>query len=65
MYNILGQRVKTLVREEQPAGYVVMEWNGTNDRGAPLASGIYLLRVSAERTNGKKFTDVRKLMLLK
>jgi hypothetical protein len=65
MYNILGQRVKTLVRNDQSAGYHVVEWNGTNDQGAPLASGLYMLRLSAEGTNGKKFTDVRKLMFLK
>jgi flagellar hook assembly protein FlgD len=57
--------VKTLVRNDQSAGYHVVEWNGTNDQGAPLASGLYMLRLSAEGTNGKKFTDVRKLMFLK
>jgi hypothetical protein len=65
MYNLLGQRVKTLVSTDQAAGYHTVEWNGTNDQGAPLASGLYMLRLSADGTNGKTFTDVRKLMLVK
>jgi hypothetical protein len=65
MYNIIGQRVRTLVSTEQAAGYYLTEWNGTNDAGAQLASGMYFMRMSAEGTNGKTFTDVRKTMMLK
>jgi hypothetical protein len=65
MYNVLGQRVKTLISTEQGAGYHTVDWNGTNDQGAPLASGLYMLRLSAEGKNGRNFTDVRKLMFLK
>jgi uncharacterized repeat protein (TIGR01451 family) len=65
VYNILGQNVKTLLDEERKAGYHTLQWNGTNDAGAQLASGMYFLRLSAEGNNGKKFTEVKKLLLLK
>ncbi|MEW6411124.1 MAG: FlgD immunoglobulin-like domain containing protein [Candidatus Zixiibacteriota bacterium] len=42
VYNILGQKVTTLVDELKPAGNHSVEWNGTNQSGQPAASGIYL-----------------------
>jgi flagellar hook assembly protein FlgD len=41
-------------------GYVDVQWNGTDDRGAPVASGVYLYRVRADH-----FVDVKKMVLLK
>jgi len=52
IFNILGQRVKTLVQDEfQDPGYYQLEWNGSNDAGQPLASGIYFLRLSTSQYN--------------
>jgi hypothetical protein len=65
MYNIIGQRVRTLVSTEQAAGYYLTEWNGQNDGGAQLASGMYFMRMSAGGKDGRTFSDVRKVMLLK
>ncbi len=65
IFNILGQRVRTLMNETQVAGYYIMEWDGTGNAGQHLASGVYLLRLSTVGTNGKVFTDVRKLSMLK
>ena len=69
VFNLLGQRVRTLVSGIQPAGYHVAEWNGTNDAGAYLASGMYFLRLAAEGNDAdgatRSFSDVRKLMMLK
>jgi len=55
IYNILGQEVKTLVDEVQAPGYYSVIWNGRDDSGREVASGIYLCRlevigVKAERT---------------
>jgi hypothetical protein len=58
--NVLGQRVRTLVDCEQPAGPCVVEWDGRSDEGRELASGVYLCLV---RANGR--VDVKKVMLLK
>ena len=65
VYNVLGQRVRTLLNGDQPAGYHSVEWNGTGNSNQQLASGIYFLQMSATGNNGKKFNEIRKLLLLK
>ncbi|MGH1365418.1 MAG: T9SS type A sorting domain-containing protein [Calditrichia bacterium] len=60
VYNTLGQRVRTLVDEQHSIGSYRAVWNGRNDQGASLASGVYLYKM----TSGS-FTATRKLMLLK
>jgi flagellar hook assembly protein FlgD len=65
VYNVLGQRVRTLVNDDQAAGYHVAEWDGMGNAGQQLASGVYFLQISAKGTNGKTFSDTRKLVMLK
>jgi hypothetical protein len=60
VYNVLGQKVATLVEEHKTAGYHHVMWKGTNDLGTAVSSGVYLYRIETEN-----FTDVKKLMLLK
>ncbi|MEK9138571.1 MAG: T9SS type A sorting domain-containing protein, partial [Bacteroidota bacterium] len=60
VYNILGQRVVSLVNEDQDAGSHVVIWYGHNAKGARVASGVYFYRLTAG-----SFTDVKKLVLLK
>jgi hypothetical protein len=60
IYNIVGQVVKTLVAERQSAGRYQVRWDGTDDRGSAVSSGIYFYQVAAG-----KFRDVKRLMLLK
>jgi hypothetical protein len=60
IFNILGQRVKTLLQQLLPAGQYTAHWNGTNTAAEPLGNGIYLYRLTA----GKRvFT--RKMILMK
>jgi hypothetical protein len=47
IYNILGQKVKTLVNDEQKAGFKTVKWDGTNDFGTKVASSIYIYRLKA------------------
>ncbi len=62
IYNVLGQVVRTLVASEaQNAGRYQIRWNGMDDRGVPVSSGVYFYQISAEG----KFHQVQKLMLLK
>ena len=61
IYNLLGQEVRTLVRERQAPGRYTVQWNGMDDRGVSVSSGIYFYRVSV----AGKFQDARRLMLLK
>ncbi len=60
IYNILGQRVRILVQEIQAAGSHQVVWNGRNDNGTRVASGIYLYRLSSAQE-----VQVRRLLLLK
>jgi hypothetical protein len=47
VYNILGQVVRTLVDEELPAGPHSVVWDGRNDQGSDVASGVYFYRIQA------------------
>ena len=61
IYNVVGQVVRTLMAaESQSVGRYQVRWDGIDDRGMPVSSGIYFYQISAG-----KFQDVRKLMLLK
>jgi len=60
IYNVLGQKVRTLVDEIQRACCQTVAWDGKNDHGKELASGIYLYRIKAG-----EFTQSRKMLLLK
>ncbi|MCF7885500.1 MAG: T9SS type A sorting domain-containing protein [Candidatus Marinimicrobia bacterium] len=60
VYNILGQKVRTLATRNFTAGSHVLIWNGTNNNGATLPSGAYFLRMEAGN-----FTKVRKMLFLK
>lgn len=60
VYNLLGERVKTLVNRRQAAGEYRVPWNGTDDYGRAVASGVYLYRLTAG-----KFVLSRKMLLLR
>ncbi|MYF93031.1 MAG: DUF5050 domain-containing protein [Gemmatimonadetes bacterium] len=42
IYNVLGQPVRTLANQFQPAGFYKIPWDARDQRGAPLAAGVYL-----------------------
>lgn len=46
VYNVLGQPVRTLVDATQFAGSYQVAWDSLDDRGAPVASGVYLARLT-------------------
>lgn len=52
IYNMLGQRVRSLLDAERPAGILSETWDGRDDHGLPLASGTYLVRLTT-REKGK------------
>jgi hypothetical protein len=47
VFNLLGQRVRTLVEEDQEAGWYVVLWDGRDDVGQGVASGLYFCRLQA------------------
>jgi len=56
----VGQVVRTLVSERQAAARYSIRWDGKDDRGLSVSSGIYFYSLRAD-----KFSTVKKLMLLK
>jgi hypothetical protein len=56
VYNILGQKVATLVNKTQPAGSYQVEWNASG-----FASGVYLCRLETD----KGFEQTKKMILVK
>ncbi|EQB63014.1 MAG: hypothetical protein RBG1_1C00001G0593 [candidate division Zixibacteria bacterium RBG-1] len=60
IFNILGQKVRELVDEKVTAGYKKVIWDGKDNRGKTVASGVYFYRVKADN-----FVDVKKMTLLK
>jgi hypothetical protein len=47
VYNIMGQKIKTLINKKQSAGNYRVIWNADNDNGSHVSSGVYLFRISA------------------
>ena len=60
IYNIAGNKVKTLVSKEHQPGRYKVQWNATNEFGSPVATGMYIYKI---RANG--FVSVKKLLLMK
>jgi len=60
IYDVEGRLVKTLVDERLPASSQAVEWNGTDNRGRHVASGVYFARLVAGDV-----TETRKMVLLK
>lgn len=61
VYNVKGQKVKTLVNGEQQQGSQTIEWKGKNSHGNSVASGVYFYRLNVK--NQKTIT--KKMLLLK
>jgi hypothetical protein len=47
IFNMLGQKVRTLVNDTKSAGSYRIEWNASDDSGKPVSTGVYLYRFSA------------------
>lgn len=58
--NVLGQPVRVLVNRPMTAGHYVEAWDGTDERGRALASGLYLYRLTAGA-----FISTKKMILLR
>lgn len=60
IYDVAGRRVRTLLGERQlPGGYSIV-WDGRNDSGMPVATGVYFYRLSAGRNR-----SVKKMVILR
>ncbi len=60
IYNLLGQQIRELVNEKMEAGYFTTTWDGTDELGRRVASGVYLYRIQVGA-----FSAVQRMLLLK
>ncbi|MFQ5602664.1 MAG: T9SS type A sorting domain-containing protein [bacterium] len=60
VYNLLGQRIRSLFDGHRLAGEYKVQWDGRNERGEQVAAGIYFLRMETD-----KLTISRKMLLVK
>jgi hypothetical protein len=67
IYSVLGQEVKTLVNNDQSPSYYRVVWNGTDNNGSHVSSGVYFVRITAQSSepNSKPFIQVKKMLLMK
>ena len=67
IYNLLGQEIRTLVNGSQEAGYQSIIWDGRDNIGVPVASGIYIYQLAANPASGTgdRFINTRKMILMK
>jgi len=60
IYNMLGKEVRTLVNEVEEAGYKSVIWDGLDQYGRSLSTGVYIYRIQAGN-----FTQTRKMVFMK
>jgi len=66
IYNIRGQKVRTLINNDVLAGYHSVVWDGTDDSSKSVSSGVYFSKFGAEENNENgRYTSVKKVILLK
>jgi len=60
VYSVLGQKITTLIDQNQTAGQHSVSWNGTDAKGTSVTSGIYVYKI-----NAGDFVKVRRMIYLK
>jgi hypothetical protein len=60
IYDVAGARVKTMVRDHRVANNYRLTWDGKNESGDAVASGVYFYRLTAG-----SFTTTKKMVLLR
>jgi hypothetical protein len=68
IFNLQGQKVATLVRGQQTAGAHKIIWNGADEFGRRVASGVYLYQLKVgdpSTSSGQRFVAVRKMLVLR
>lgn len=60
IFNMIGQKVKVLVDEDMKPGVYSADWNGRDENGNSVSSGIYFYRMQSG-----EYTDTKKMVLMK
>jgi hypothetical protein len=60
IYNLMGQKIRTLTSNHMTPGYHAIVWDGTNDIGSQVATGMYFYSLSS-----RTFHSTKKMLYLK
>jgi len=63
VYNVLGEKIKTLVSKSEGKGNYTVSWNGKNNFGQSQPSGIYIIKLFATSTTGNYTSSIKSIML--
>jgi hypothetical protein len=61
IYNLKGQKIRTLLREYKQIGNYKIHWNGTDEKGQKVSSGVYFIRMSIDA----ELINTHKMLMLK
>ena len=61
IYSVTGTQIKTLLNENNAAGFFEMKWDGTDEQGNQVSSGVYFYKL----TGADGFSATKKMLLLK
>jgi len=65
VFDVVGREVRTLASGEAAAGTYTVQWDGRDNRGVPVATGVYVCRLTAVGANGVQSTLSSKMLLLR
>ena len=65
VYDLRGRKVATLLAGEMPPGAHEVQWDGRNDRGEAVSTGVYMYQMTAQSRSGQSFREVRKMLLVR
>ena len=65
IFDYLGREIRTLVNEEKEAGYFMVGWDGKDNLGNKVSSGIYICRLEAYSAKQERYANTRKMLLLR
>ena len=60
IYDMLGNKIKSLVQRDQVSGFKSVQWNAQNNQGEPVSAGVYLYKIQADG-----FSQTKKMILVK
>jgi flagellar hook assembly protein FlgD len=65
IYDVRGRLIKALASGNKTAGEHVVRWDGRDDRGQRIPSGVYFYRLEAVSANGATTSLTKKLTVMK
>lgn len=65
IFNVLGNEIRGLVNGEQSAGYKNLVWDGLDNHGNAVSSGIYFYKITASTNSNILFQKVKRMLLIK